>query len=81
MRLDEIVSLIRTIQFLVMIYGETTRHRVAKNINSVSRSTVYRRVGKLEKMGLVRLKSSNGESQIFVTEKGNNLVTEFRELW
>lgn len=82
MRLDEIGMYVRTISLLGIVSIPATRHQIAKNISSKSRSTVYRDMTKLHDMGVVSSVSDHKEKKIYmrVTQKGLDLADAMREL-
>ena len=82
MRLDDMVTLIRTIDMLDMVGLKPTRHAIAKNIKSVSRSTVYRRINKMIEYKLLELVvTKDGTLIARATANGNGLMASSRELW
>lgn len=69
--------LLQTIEFCAWINDSVTRHMVAKNALSMSRSTVYRCLNKMIERGQVEL-LENGN--VAISEDGYEFLRKFNEL-
>lgn len=60
-------------------YGNkpVTRHAVARNVTAWSRSTTYRKIGKMVKMGLVRVGVLDKPNELLITKKGYEFLSDF----
>ena len=85
MKLHEINHILSTVDMLHVFLDKTTGHEIANNINAWSRSTTYRKLKKLRKMGLLsRMEATtkNGkQSHVwFITELGHAFLESYQPL-
>lgn len=75
--IERVIIVLKTIQACHWIGSEPTRHVVAKNIRNVSRSTVYRIVDRMERVGLVDIL---GDGRCVITGEGYDFLDMNKEL-
>lgn len=78
---ERAVLIINSVKLCLMLGKDATRHAIAKNIKSVSRSTIYRVTHKAYLLGFVNFVLNNaGDKVFYVTSKGYELLDAQKEL-
>lgn len=82
MDLSQIQKILRVIRAMRQVGLKTSGHQVAKNIASWSRSTTYRKLDKMKKLGLIKYGSVmySERDQWLITSLGNETLQEQMEL-
>lgn len=79
---ERALLIITSVKTCVLIGKPKTRHAIAKNISSVSRSTVYRLVNRMVELGLlIDRENKKGDMSVYITHRGKELVESSKELF
>jgi len=80
MTILQMCMILKVIMMLNLTSQKTTRHNIAKNIKSISRSTVYRRVNRMVELELLHRSDIEFGEFIIIATRGYELDSSYREV-